>query len=371
MASETGPSIDVFAEAEALVDGFGPRPPGSDAERGAAKHGAERLRRLGREAELEPFPVWPHWAAAAAIHAGAGIVGSVLSVSEAPLGAALVLAAALLTFFDLSGVAPTTRRLLGRRASQNVVSWADPGRPGTLLLVAHLDSPPRALVRPHNLPRPLFAALLLVLACCLLRVAGLDGFGLTLVQFLPTVVLIVAVPLLIDLALADAGPGQNDNASGVALALRLAERATLERYGLAVVLTGSQTATAQGMRAFLRRHREQLARDATVVVNLEAVGSGTVRFSRREGPLLPLRSHPQLVELCREVAEDTSEDPAGAAAPVGSSAASDAYAARSAGLPAITITGSDPSDRLDEDTLAAAEAFCIELLARIDALSDD
>ncbi len=57
--------------------------------------------------------------------------------------------------------------------------------------------------------------------------------------------------------------------------------------------------------------------------------------------------------------------------PSARSAASDAYAARSAGLPAITITGSDPSDRLDEDTLAAAEAFCIELLARIDALSDD
>ena len=366
MASETGPSIDVFAEAEAVVDRFGPRPPGSDAERGVAEHAAERLRALGREADVEQFPVWPQWAAAAAINAGVAIVGSVVSVSAAPLGAALVLAAAVLTVLDLSGVAPTTRRLLGRRASQNVISWAGPGSPGTLVLAAHLDSPPRALTRASTLPRPLIAALLLVLVCCLLRVAGLDGFGLTLVQFVATVALIVAVALLIALALADAGPGQNDNASGVALALRLAERVTLERYALAVVLTGSQTATSQGMRAFLRRHRDRLARDATVVVSLEAVGSGAVRFTRREGPLLPLRSHPQLVALCREVAEDT---PDGAAAPTGRSAVSDAYAARSAGLAAITITGSDPSDRLDEDALAAAEAFSAELLARIDALS--
>ena len=103
MASEPGPPLDTFAEAEAIVDGFGPRPPGSQAERDLAENAAERLRRLGREAELEQFPVCPHWAAAAAIHAGVGIVGSVVSVSAAAPGAALVLAAAILTFFDLSG----------------------------------------------------------------------------------------------------------------------------------------------------------------------------------------------------------------------------------------------------------------------------
>ena len=49
--------IDPFAEAEALVDGVGPRPPGSDAERRAARHLAERLGRLGREVVVEPFSI--------------------------------------------------------------------------------------------------------------------------------------------------------------------------------------------------------------------------------------------------------------------------------------------------------------------------
>lgn len=52
-----GDYIDTFAEAEALVDDVGPRPAGSDAERRAARHLAERLEGLGREVVVEPFAV--------------------------------------------------------------------------------------------------------------------------------------------------------------------------------------------------------------------------------------------------------------------------------------------------------------------------
>ena len=98
-----------------------------------------------------------------------------------------------------------------------------------------------------------------------------------------------------------AAPGENDNASGVALALRLAERLDfLEGFGVHVLLTGSQKAMAQGMRAFLKSHRKQLARDRTVVVNLDTVGSATFASAyAKEGPLLTVRSHPQLVGLAR------------------------------------------------------------------------
>src|SRR5215211_5783106 len=148
--------IDAFAEAEALVDEFGPRPPGSDAERRAANHLAERLRGLGRDVGLEGFAVWPAWAAGYAVNAVVAVVGSILAVSSATGGIVVVLVATVLTFLDLSGIAPTTRRLLGRRASQNVVSWGDRDQPGALVLVAHYDSGPTR-ARPL---RPLFFALL-------------------------------------------------------------------------------------------------------------------------------------------------------------------------------------------------------------------
>ena len=340
--------MDAFAEAETLVDEFGPRPPGSDAERRAAQYLCRRLEELGRDAHTEAFSVWPAWATGYAINAGVAIVGSVVAVSSATLGTGLVLLAAILTFLDLAGIVPTTRRLLGRRASQNVVSWGDREMPGAVLLVAHYDSGP---IRTRPL-RPMFLAMLVLLVCCVLRAGGMEGTALTIVQFIPTVVLIVYVALLLDIALSPAAPGENDNASGVAVVLRLAERLDeLGHFGVHVLFTGSQKAMGQGMRAFLQSHRKELAHGDTVVLNLDAVGGGELRETKREGPLLSVRSHPQLTGALE------SE-------PFANREPSDGYAAASAGLPAITFAGT--TDRLEEDTLAEAEQACIELIEQLD-----
>lgn len=341
--------MDAFTEAEALVDEFGPRPPGSDAERRAAQHLAKRLEGIGRDAHLEAFSVWPAWAVGYAINAGVAIVGSVLAVSSATLGTGLVLVATILTFLDLAGITPTTRRLLGRRASQNVVSWGERDKPGAVLLVAHYDTGPTRM-RPLL---PMFVALLLVLACCVLRAGGMEGTALTVVQFLPTVVLIVYVALLLDIALSPAGPGESDNASGVAVVLRLAERLgdELEYFGVHVVFTGSQKAMAQGMRAFLQSHRKELKPGDTVVLNLDAVGGGELRETKSEGPLLTVKSHPQLTGNLESDSFKNREP-------------SDGYAAASAGLPSVTLSGT--TDRLEEDNLAEAEEACVELVERLD-----
>jgi Peptidase family M28 len=379
-------AVDVLAEAESLAAGFSERLPGSDAERRAAHHLEGRLRELGRDAEIEPVDAFPNWPLAHAIHAFLGVAGSVISVSAPVLGASLVLAAAVLTFLDASGI-PTTRRLLGRRASQNVVSWGSRDAPGALVIVAHYDTGRSGLVhterweerraalgrlvrRPIGALEPFFWALVAVLACCLLRLPGIEGTVLTAIQFVPTVVLIVAVPLLLDIALSPPEPGENDNASGVALALALAERARgrLDYFGVHVVLTGAQKAVAQGMRTFLRPQHAELGRARTVVMNVDEVGAGTVRWTTREGPLLALRSHVQLTGLCEALAEDDED---AHARPLVNRAPSDGYAARAAGLPAITITCRNELDyaphRLDVESLRRAEAFCAELIARIDA----
>lgn len=342
--------IDAFAEAEALVDEFGPRPPGSDAERRAAKHLAGRLEGLGRAVEVESFAAWPAWATGYAINAAVAVAGSVLSVSNGTLGTVVVLVATILTFLDLSGIAPTTRRLLGRRASQNVISWGDRDRPGALVLVAHYDSGPTR-TRPL---RPMFLALLVLLACCVLRAGGVESTALTVVQFVPTAALIVYVALLLDIALSPAAPGENDNASGVAVVLRLAERLDdhdLGHFGVHVLLTGSQKAMAQGMRAFLRAHRAELADGDTAVLNVDTVGSGELRLSKKEGPLLTARSHPQLVGLV-EAGTYVSHEP------------SDGYAAASAGIAAVTVNADGA--RLEEDALAEAEALCVQLVEKLD-----
>ena len=103
----------------------------------------------------------------------------------------------------------------------------------------------------------------------------MEGTALTVVQFIPTVVLIVYVALL-DVVPLPPAPGEVDNASGVGVVLRLAERLDgLDYFGVHVLFTGSQKAMAQGC-AFLRAHRRELPGD-TVVLNLDAVGGGAVR----------------------------------------------------------------------------------------------
>ena len=141
--------------------------PGSDAERRAARHLAERLEPLGREMPRSSRSPSGRPGLRATRHQrdrrGRRQRGR---VSSAKLGAALVLLATVLTFLDLAGISPTTRRLLGRRASQNVVSWGEREQPGALLLVAHLDSGPtrprprcgRCSVRPARAARLLRAA---------------------------------------------------------------------------------------------------------------------------------------------------------------------------------------------------------------------
>jgi hypothetical protein len=340
--------IDAFAEAEALVDEFGPRPPGSDAERRAAQHLGGRLQELGREVDMEGFSVWPAWATGYAINAGAAIVGGVIAVYVATLGTVLVLLASVATFLDLAGIAPTTRRLLGRRASQNVVSFGDRELPGALLLVAHYDSGPTRM-RPL---RPMFLAMLILLVCSIARVAGMSGVALTVVQFLASVVLIVYVALLLDVALSPPARGESDNASGVAVVLRLAERLTdLNHFGVHVLFTGSQKAMAQGMRAFMKVHRKQFAPRDTIVLNVDDLGGGELRETKKEGPLLTVSSHPQLTGHL-ELDPFTNRE------------ASDGYAAASARLPSVTIAGT--ADRLEEDTLTEAEEACVKLIEELD-----
>jgi Peptidase family M28 len=382
--------MDLLAEIDSLVD-VGRRAPGSDAERRAAAHLEGRLKELGREAELESIEVWPNWPLGYAILAALSVVGSVLSVSVPVAGVALALVAVLLTFLDAGVLLPTVRRPLGRRASQNVVSWGDRDRPGLLLLVAHYDAGRGGIAlgqkaearraafghlvrRPIGPLEPLFWAELAVFVFCVLRLPGLSGTLLTALQFVPTVVLIVAVALLLDIALSPTRGGENDNATGAALALALAERfggGRLEHFDVHVLFTGGQKAVAAGSRAFLKRHKAELGRERTVILNLDAVGSGTLRYTSREGPLVAVKSHPQLVQLCDAIAEDDDDENAFGARAIVNRAPSDGYAARSAGLPAITISCRGRLDyvpeRVDEEALERAEAFCAELIQRLDA----
>jgi hypothetical protein len=375
---------------EALVEIEG-RVAGSDAERRAARRLERRVTELGREAALEPISVFPAWHLTHAIHALLAIAGSVLAVERPILGTALAALALVSIAGDATGAFHLVRRLTGRRASQNVVSSESGDKPGTLVLVAHYDSARTGLVfgrrareawatlgdllrRPLGPLGPLFWSTAAIVACAALRIPGLEGKLLTALQFVPTVVLIVHLPLFVDIALSDPVPGANDNASGVATALRLVERhgGSLEHFDLWLLLTGAQESFGLGMREFLRGRRRELEPKRTVLVNLDELGTGELRFSRREGLLFSLGSHPQLRRICNELADD---DPEADVRPIALRTLSDGAAARAGGYAAITICArpvpdhhlpTDTPERIEDDALEGAFEFCSELIERVD-----
>ena len=385
-------------EIQALAE-YGGRPAGSDAERRAAEHVKQRLAEMGREVDVESIEVYPRWAIVHLIHAFLALIGSLVSVALPAVGFGVVLLATLSAFGDATGLFRPLRRLTGRRASQNVFSPEGEESNGQLVLVAHLDSSRGGLVFSRGLQErlavlsdrikrpigpfvPFTAALLLLLVCCFVRLLGTQGSALTVVQLVPTVGMIVVIFLMLDASVSDIVPGANDNASGVATVLSLAERfgGQLDHFAVWVLITGAQESFGLGMKAFLKRHKSDLDKQRTVFINVDEVGAGTVRYGAKEGLLLPGKSHPQLFQIAEQIAEDDGEDGSFSARPQAMRTATDGSIVRSAGYPAITVAcrntvgyvpnhhqKSDTFDNIDEEALDRAHGFTAELIQRLDA----
>jgi hypothetical protein len=395
------PSVDLAGRIELIrkLCSFEGRLTGTDAERRAASFLAGHMRGWGRRADVEPTYVHPEWSLILALHVLLAVVGSVAAIAVPPLGFALVLVAAASYYWDVQARFYLLRRLFFRRASQNVVSLGKrPGAPARLILCAHYDAArtgwlfrPRALERSARLWRLLpggnilgllffaIAALLPILGA---RMAGVEAEWLSLLQLLPTVVLIVSLLPLLDIALSDVVPAANDNASGVATALSLAEeldRAELE-IDLWVLLTGAEECVAEGMRAFVRSHRDELDPESTYFLNIDTVGYGTVRYITAEGPILTYPMAPRLVELAEAVAAADRErggdyDARAWRHPL----LTDALPAVTRGYPAISLrclddrdlvttyhNKTDTPDRIDPVALERVHGFALELIRALD-----
>jgi hypothetical protein len=398
------PPVDAAARLQVIRElcSFEGRLAGTDAERRAGNRLAELLREGGRQVEIEPTTVHPQAALVQAAHCLLGFAGSLVAIVSPPAGFAIVLAAAVSMYLDLDARFYLLRRLFFRRASQNVVS---PGRrrdlPARLFLCAHYDAArtgpffrPAAIARFSRLarlsPLPLgplrilfwsLAALLPILGA---RLAGADSTLLSVLQLVPTLILLVGILMLVNSELSDVVPGANDNASGVATVLSLAEELTASRpenLEVGVVLTGGGECPMEGMRAFLRAHRKELERETTYFLNLEAVGRGEVRYVTGEGLALSHGMDRRVIELCDAIG--SAHEVAGrspGARPLRWGFATNALPIRLARYPATTVTTVEPGallpasyhrlddvpGRIDPETLDRAHAFALDLVRALD-----
>jgi hypothetical protein len=374
---------------------------GTDAERRAANYLAERLREQGRRVEVEPTYVHPQYGLVHAAHSTLGVAGSLISLAQPAVGFALVLAAATSMYLDLNGRLYLLRRLLFRRASQNLLS-PSPKRRGQarVILCAHYDaartgaifSPAwarraarlqRALPFPIGPFRILFWSLALLLPILGLRMAGLEGTWLSAIQLPETLILVVGSFALVDIELSDVVPGANDNASGVAAVLSAADDLAAdppENIDVWVLFTGAEECLQEGMRSFVRAHRRELDAESTYFICVDTVGHGHVAYEVSGGWVVSYQLDPRLVELCNAIAAaDRAGENRYAAEPLRWGLATDSLPARLAGYPAIAITclgkdglvphqhrATDTPETIDPEALERARDFVCELVRLLD-----
>lgn len=385
----SGVEADVRSEVEEICS-FEGRLAGTDAERRAANRIAAELSGPGRRCEVEATYVQPQWAIVHFLHCAIAAIGSLLAGFEPAVGFALVLLAATSAYLDLSARHYLLRRLLFRRASQNIHSrpTATAADAPRVILCANVDSP-RTGAAYNRLPQRLlnrvarrfpvvssptrlwFWSIALLLPPIGARMAGVDAEWVAIAQLPQTLVLIVACFLLGEIALSPASPGANANASGVAAVLAAVRRLDADPPGTLAVdaaICGAGETTMQGMRSFVRSHRKDLDREGTWFVSLESVGRGEPRFVVSQGPAVSLPMDRELAGLCEAIAlaADSDEPSAGS---IRSGSISAAYVAAAYKLRAIAITCREGDRAVPEghhtprDTPDAVDPVAIERAA--------
>jgi hypothetical protein len=396
------------AQTASRLSDFEHRGAGTDAERRAATWLAGELRSDRRDAVVEVFWCRPGWALAHAWHALLALAGSLLLVSDPVAGGALVLIALASILADAATGRSLGRRLTPERASQNVVSRPPAPEPGDpvgpaadrrvrLIVTANYDAGRTGLVyrerwraalaRCRRLAAGgrltpgwrgwLVLALVALLAVAGARGAGAAGTPIGIVQLVPTVALVLALALLLELALSEFGPAAGDNAAGAAVAVavvRALDAAPPRNLDVELVLQGAGDGEMIGLSRHLRTRRRELSWSNTVVLGIGPCGAGAPRWWVSDGALLPLRYHARLCELARCA-------PALHALPHRGRGAGPALPARRAGLPALTIgcldeRGIAPRSHQPDDTAGmldrtATDALLEFALVLVDAIDAD
>ncbi|MEV8636145.1 M28 family peptidase [Streptosporangium sp. NPDC051023] len=292
-----------------------PRLPTSPGERLVALSLAERLRGLGCEATVEDVSATSSYALPIGLLSAAGLAAGIVAGygARTPVArwaaAAVAAAASAAIVDDVTGGAHWFRRLaIPHRQACNVVAYGgDLSASRTVVVLAHHDAAPSGVVFDQRATRwvarhfpeviaaartnpptwwPVILGPALVAAGAASDNGWLRGTG--------TVLAAGNLAAMIDIGRRPAVPGANDNLSGVAALVCVAE--ALQRNpisGLRVVFlsAGAEEALQEGIRGFAREHFPSLG-PGTCFINLESVGSGRLALLEGEGPVL-MRDYPR------------------------------------------------------------------------------
>jgi hypothetical protein len=300
------------------------RGPGSDGEAEAARWLAQRLTDASAPAEIEPASYYDGYAKPVAQLSAVAAAGALLARRRRTrtLGGVIAAAAGLLIADDIANARRVFRRLGASRATQNVVAiTGDESATRTLVILAHHDAAPTGAIFDQTLQHKLqeWAPGLLERVDTSIPLWWLVLAGPALAAFggfrgcrgsarVGLVASLATVAAMADVMRSPIVPGANDNASGVAVEVALAEHLSEHPVqGLRVLLVscGAEEVIQGGIYSFAERHFPELDADETWFLVLETVGSPILALVEGEGPVI-MEDYPdrRFRDLVCDVARD-------------------------------------------------------------------
>lgn len=273
----------------ALVDQIGPRGSGTEGEEIAADYVADRFIELGYAPQAQPFTAarsaWkPFTVCAALVFLSTCLFIAVPTPLVCALSALLSTTAVVLTILELEHRGNPLRWLLPKTSSRNILAVAAPqgSVERRVVVMGHLDTHRTPLAHSSArwiklfrriVPLGIGAAGIFVLIALSVLVRGLEpdeAFGHRLIACVPALITGLILLLCIQADTTGYSPGANDNASGVAVLLSLAERLRDEpllRTEVILAATGCQEVGNYGAGAMLRTLGNELTHTVCLVVD--------------------------------------------------------------------------------------------------------
>ena len=282
------------------------RAPGSPGEAEAADWIAQRLREAGCEAEVEAAEYHDGYAKPIGTLAAITALAGVIAMSRRGRLAGGVFAA--LAGAAIADDVANTRRVFRRQLSrplptQNVVAvTGDRDADRTLVVLAHHDAASTGLIfdarfqawLAHEFPGLVerldtsFPLWWLVLAGPGAVTLGAAWKRRSLIA-LGSVISAISTATMANIHASPVVPGANDNLSGVAVLVALAERLRVDPIsGLRVMLVscGAEEVIQGGINSFAKQHFPHLPQDRTWFLTLDTVGSPILALCEGEGPVV-------------------------------------------------------------------------------------
>ncbi|UZQ83297.1 M28 family metallopeptidase [Thermoanaerobacter sp. RKWS2] len=287
-------------------------------ERQAAEYILQELKRMGYKAEKRTFKTTRDNLYMLPLQVG--VLLFICGFFSLMYGGPLEIAAFLLSLFAISLLLlevsgkPVETSIMPRHLSQNVFTSFDESRSKRIIVSAHYDTQKGSIMFHPKIVDKLSAIYnISYIGFGLIPIGILFNiFNLVIAPAILRIGLIIVFANIIFMAICEVTgrytQGANDNGTGVALTLALAnyyinhKDKFPDNVDMVFLFTGSEETGERGMKNFIREYRKKLSKETKFII-LDNLGTGKVTYLEGEGMIFYKRAGKMLLDIAEEMAK--------------------------------------------------------------------